>query len=56
MAWEKEIKKIQEELIDKSSEIDPYDEYDWHDLCLGFLLASGVPLNVAHEILIGLDY
>ncbi len=54
--FEKEIKELQEELINKGSEIDEFNEYNWHDLCLGFLMGRGVPQNDAIEILISLNY
>ncbi len=51
-----ELHKLQEVILDDPSKIDPDNECDWHDLCLGFLMGQGVPQEDANEILIYIAY
>ncbi len=54
--YQKEVEKLHEVLINRSGEVDEFNEYDWHDLCLGFLMGQGIPQNAAIELLIGIGY
>jgi len=43
-------------VCDKSKEVDPSEEYDWHDLSLGFFLSFDITIEEAHELAIEVRY
>jgi hypothetical protein len=36
-------------LFERASQVDPDNEYDWADLCLGFFLGCGLSTSEAEE-------
>jgi len=47
--WKLE-KAFKEELYDRADAIDPDDEYEWHSLTLGWLIAKGVPIGETKDL------
>lgn len=41
--------RFKTEMHDRASEIDPDNEQDWFSLTLGWAIATGQPLEAAHE-------
>lgn len=39
-----------------NSAIDPTDNIDWHDLCLGWLIGKGYDLSVVHSLALEITY
>ena len=44
------IARWKERVKDKVREIDPDDQFDWYDLCMGFYLGNGFEPERAREL------
>jgi len=44
------ILEFKKDICDKSKDIDPNEELQWRDMSIGYFLAKGVDVNIAHEL------
>lgn len=45
----KAAERFRDKVYKHADEIDPNDRYDWHDMAIGFMIASGLTILEADE-------